>query len=210
MKRALLIFAMLVSTACSWGAGSESAIGHVNDVKGNPRVFRGHRYLELGPGSSIEIQDSVITGLADKVEVKLRGGTRVRVGQDGQLRIHEYSVREGPARLMLTSSGGQYRVTTGKSFKRTGSSMEIGTPFATILSGKADLLVEHAVDAGRLTVVQLGSDSIKVKNQFGETELHQQGDASTISFGLSPSSPVQVEESALRESVEATSLLIDP
>ncbi|MCS5584121.1 MAG: hypothetical protein NZ777_11470, partial [Pseudomonadales bacterium] len=69
--------------------------------------------------------------------------------------------------------------------------MEIGTPFATILSGNADLLAEHAVDAGRLTVVQLGSDSIKVKNQFGEAELLHQGEMTTISFGLLPSQPVR-------------------
>ena len=180
----------------------------MNDVKGNPRVFRGHRYLELGPGSNIEIQDSVITGLSDKVEVKLRGGTIVRVGRDSELTIHEYSGRARPGRLRLTSSGGQYRITTGKSFRRAGSSMEISTPFATILSGNADLLVEHAVDAGRLTVVQLGSDAFKVKNQFGETELLHQGEMSTISFGLLPSQPVRIGESELDAAVESTSLLI--
>jgi hypothetical protein len=208
MKRALLILAMLLSTACSWGTDSESAIGRVNDVKGNPRVFRGHRYLELGPGSNIEIHDSVITGLSDKVEVELRGGTIVRVGRDSELTIQEYSGRARPARLRLTSSGGQYRITTGKSFRRAGSSMEIGTPFATILSGKADLLVEHAVDAGSLTVVQLGSDAIKVKNRFGETELLHQGEMSTISFGFLPSQPVRIGESELDAAVESTSLLV--
>jgi hypothetical protein len=208
MKPVLLILAMLLSTACSWGTDSESAIGRVNDVKGNPRVFRGHRYLELGPGSNIEIQDSLITGFSDKVEVKLRGGTIVRVGGDSELTMQEYSGRARPGRLRLTSSGGQYRITTGKSFRRAGSSMEIDTPYATILSGNADLLVEHAVDASGLTVVQLGSDPIKVKNQFGETELLHRGEMSTISFGLLPSQPVRIGDSELDAAVESTSLLI--
>ena len=208
LKRALLILAMLLSTACSWSTDSESAIGRVNDVKGNPRLFRGHRYLELGPDSNIEIHDSIITGLSDKLQVTLRDGTIVRVGQDSELTIQEYSGRARPARLRLTSSGGQYRVTTGKLFRRDGSSLEIGTPVVTIRSGSADLLVEHAVDAGTLTVVQLGSDSIRIKNQFGETELLHQGEMSTISFGLLPSQPAQIEKSELDAAIESTSLLI--
>ena len=43
--------------------------------------------------------------------------------------------------------------------------MEIDTLYATILSGNTDLLVEHAVDASGLTVVELGSDPIKVKSR---------------------------------------------
>ena len=39
MKPILLILVMLLSTACSWGTDSESAIGRVNDVKGNPWYF---------------------------------------------------------------------------------------------------------------------------------------------------------------------------
>ena len=74
--------------------------------------------------------------------------------------------------LRLTSSRGQYRITTVKSFRRAGSSVEVGTPDVTILSGNADLLVKHA---GSLIVVQSGSDTIKVKNQFGETELLHRG-----------------------------------
>ena len=50
--------------------------------------------------------------------------------------------------------------------------MEVGTPDVTILSGNADLLVKHA---GSLILVRLGSDNIKVKNQFGETELLHRG-----------------------------------
>ena len=208
MKPVLLILVMMLSAACSWGTDSESAIGRVNDVKGNPRVFRGHRYLELGPGSNIEIHDSVITGFSDRAEVKLRGGTIVRVGRGSELTMQEYSGRARPGRLRLTPSGGQCRVTPGKSFRRAGSSMEIDTTSATILSGNADLLVEHAVDASWLTVVQLGSDPIKVKNQFGETELLHRGEMSTISFGLLPSQPVRIEESELDTAVESTSMLI--
>lgn len=208
MKRALMFLAILMSTtACSWGAGSESAIGRVNDVKGNPRVFRGDRYLELGPGSSIEPMDSVITGSSDKVEVKLRDGTMIRAGRDVQLTFREYSYREGPTKLRLTSSGGRYRLTTGKSFKAAGSSLEINTPFAIIESGKADLLVEHDVDAKSMSVMQLDSDSISVKNQFGESELLHRGASCTISFGELPSRPVRVSESELRDAVESTSLL---
>jgi hypothetical protein len=207
MKRALLILAVLLSaTACSWGMDSESAIGRVNDVKGKPTVFRGDRYLELGPGSSIEIRDSVITGSSDKVELKLRDGTIIRAGRDAQLTLQEYSYQEGPTKLRLTSSGGRYRLTTGKSFKGAGSSLEISTPFAIILSGKADLLVEHDADAASMTVMQLGSDSIRVRNQFGETELLHQGETSTISFGLLPSQPVRIGESELNDAVESTSL----
>ena len=99
MNPVLLILHMLLSTACSWGTDSESAIGRVNDVKGNPRVFRGHRYLELGPGSNIEIHDSVIAGFSDKAEVKLRGGTIVRVGRGSELTRQEYSGRTSPGRL---------------------------------------------------------------------------------------------------------------
>ena len=185
---------MLLSTACSWGTGSESesAIGRVSDAEGNPRIFRGHRYLELDPGSSVEIRNSMTKGSSDKVAVKLRDGTIVYVGRDSELTIQEYSGRESPARLRLTSSGGQYRVTTGKSFKRAGSSMAIGTAFATILAGKADMLVEHDVGAESMIVMKLGSGSIVVKNQFGQMELFQQGDAITTSFGLSPSSPVHM------------------
>ncbi len=39
MKPALLILVMLLSAACSWGTDSESAIGRVNDVNGNPWYF---------------------------------------------------------------------------------------------------------------------------------------------------------------------------
>ena len=209
MKRVLLILALLLSaSACSWGTGSESAIGRVNAVNGKPRVFRGDRYLELGPGSAIELRDSVITGSSDKVEIKLRDGTIIRAGADAQLTLQEYSYQEGPTKLRLTSSGGRYRLTTGKSFKGAGSSLEISTPFATILSRKADLLIEHDVDAESMIVVQLGSDSIRVKNQFGETELLHQGDTSTISFGLLPSRPVRIGKSELDDAVESTSLKI--
>ena len=86
--------------------------------------------------------------------------------------------------------------------------MEIDTLYATILSGNADLLVEHAVDASGLTVVELGSDPIKVKNQFGETALLHRGEMSTISFGLLPSQPVRIGDSELDAAVESTSLLI--
>ena len=208
LKRALLILVMLLSNACSWSTDSESAVGRVNDVMGNPRLFRGDRYLELGPGSNIELHDSIITGLSDRLRLSLRDGTIMRIGRDSELTIQEYSGRARPGILRLTSSGGLYRITTGKSFRRAGSSMEIGTPVVTILSGNADLLVEHTVDAGSLIVVQLGSDSIKVKNQFGETELLRQREMSTTNFGFLPSQPVRIGESELDAAVESTSLLI--
>lgn len=206
LHRALLILVMLLSTGCSWGTNSESAVGRVDDLEGNPRLFRGNRYLELGPGSNIELHDSIITGLSDKLRLALRDGTVMRIGQDSELTIQEYSGLARPGMLRLTSSGGHYRITTGKSFRRAGSSMEIGTPAAIILSGNADLLVD-AVDAGALIVMQLGSDSIKVKNQFGETELLNQGEMSTANFGFSPSQPVRIGESELDAAIESTSLL---
>lgn len=205
LKRALLILVMLLSTACSWSTDSESAIGRVTDLKGNPRLFRGYRYLELGPGSNIELHDSIITSLSDKLRVTLSDGTIVRIGQDSELTIQEYSGRARPGMLRLTSSGGQYRITTSKSFRRAGSTVEVGTPVVTILSGNADLLVEHA---GALIVVQLGSDAIKVKNQFGETELLHRGEMSTTNFGFSPSQPIRIGKSELNAAIESTSLLI--
>ena len=110
--------------------------------------------------------------------------------------------------LRLTSSRGQYRITTVKSFRRAGSSVEVGTPVVTILSGNADLLVKHAVDAGSLIVVQLGSDTIKVKNQFGETELLHRGEMSTTNFEFLPSQSIRTGKSELDAAIESTSLLI--
>lgn len=172
----------------------------MSDVEGNPRIFRGHRYLELGPGASIEIRDSLITGSSDKVAVKLHDGTIVHVGRDSELTIQEYSGRESPARLRLTSSGGQYRVTTGKSFKRAGSSMAIGTVLRLSLLARQIRWLS-------MIVMQLGLGSIVVKNQLGQMELFHQGDAITTSCGLS-SSPVHMGERMLRDAVESTSLLI--
>jgi len=60
---------LLLSAAFSWGWGSKSAIGRVNDAGGDFWVFRGYLYLELGLASNSEIRDSVITGSFDKVEV---------------------------------------------------------------------------------------------------------------------------------------------
>lgn len=207
MLRALLVLALLsCATACSWGTGSETAIGRVNDVQGKPRVFRGDRYLELGPGAGLEIGDSVITYSLDRVEVKLRDGTMLRAGGDVQLTIREYSYKGGPSKLRLTSSGGRYRLTTGKSFKGVGSSLEISTPSAIIQSGEADLLVEHDNDAQSMIVMRLGSGLISVRNQFGETELLRRGEMSSVSFGLLPSQPMPAEESELDNAVKSTSL----
>ena len=89
LKRALLILVILLSTACNWSTDSESAIGRVTDLKGNPRLFRGYRYLELGPGSNIELHDSIIASLSDKLRVTLSDGTIVRIGQDSELKIQE-------------------------------------------------------------------------------------------------------------------------
>ena len=211
MNRALLVLALLLSaSACGWGRVAQSAIGRVKDVEGKPRVIRGDRYLELGPGSVIEIRDSLITGLFDKAEVELRDGTIIRAGGDAQLTIQEYVYRERPAKLRLTSTGGRYGLKTGKSFKAAGSNLQIDTPFATIFSGKADLLVEHDVDAASMIVMQLGSDPIRVTNQFGEAELLHKGEASTVRLGLLPSPPVQRSERELRDAVESPLLPIDP
>ena len=89
LKRALLILVILLSTAYNWSTDSESAIGRVTDLKGNPRLFRGYRYLELGPGSNIELHDSIIASLSDKLRVTLSDGTIVRIGQDSELKIQE-------------------------------------------------------------------------------------------------------------------------
>lgn len=211
MNRALLALALLLpASACGWGTYAESAIGHVKDVEGKPRVIRGDRYLELGPGSVIEIRDSLIMGSFDKAEVKLRDETIISTGGDTQLTIQEYVYRERPAKLRLTSFGGRYGLKTGKSFKAAASNLEIDTPFAMIFSGKADLLVEHDVDAASMNVMQLGSDSIRITNQFGEAELLHKGEASTVRFGLLPSPPVQLGERELRDAVESPLLLIDP
>ena len=67
--------------------------------------------------------------------------------------------------LRLTSSRGQYRITTVKSFRRAGSSVEVGTPVVTILSGNADLL--HRGEMSTTNFEFLPSQSIRI----GKSEL---------------------------------------
>jgi hypothetical protein len=62
-----LLSPLLLAAVCAWGAGSESAVGRVNDVGGGFWVFRNHPYIELGLASNSEMRNSVITDWLDKV-----------------------------------------------------------------------------------------------------------------------------------------------
>ncbi|MBD3649378.1 MAG: FecR domain-containing protein [Pseudomonadales bacterium] len=163
-------------------------IGIVANVKGFPSVTRSGRTYLLANQSRIFKGDIIQTDRDSMVDVNMIDETRIVLGKESRLVVHEYDYDQGDffpvAKLFFTA--GTIRVRTENIPRSWFGTFEIRTPLAAVLADRADFWGSMAA-ANRLDVGMLEGKHIEVINEHGSVKVKRNGLTTTILAGSAPS-----------------------
>lgn len=204
MTRLLLIMLFLPLNSCiSLSSMSVDAIGEVKAAEGVPRILRGTRYLEIGQGTDVFVQDVIVTGSADRVQLNMTDGTRITLGHDSEFAFHVYSYEQPRPLARMSLSYGVIRIDIGRFNRRAEHTFEVSTPAGEI-DIEGDVWAALPVSASRLDAVLLNGDGLSVHNPLGVTDVRASRAGVSVELGRPPQAIGFWPQDDLRRALNAT------
>ena len=178
-----------------------SGIGTVTEQTGPTEIVRNKRSLPSQRGSSLEMNDTVITARA-RAELTFEDKTNVKITEQSKLIIDDfvYDPRQGTGKLAMKVALGTARYASGQIAKTNPQNVAVQTPTATVAVRGTDFSMT-VDELGRSLVMLLPSCDektcitgvIEVFNDAGRVTLDQAYQATVVnSLNQAPSQPVVV------------------
>jgi len=178
-----------------------SAIGTVTEQTGPTEIVRDRRSLSSQRGTSLEMNDTVITARA-RAELTFEDKTQVKITEQSKLVIDDfvYDPKKGTGKLAMKVALGTARYASGQIAKTSPQNVAVNTPTATVAVRGTDFSMT-VDELGRSLVMLLPSCDekacvtgvIEVFNGAGSVTLTQAYQATVVnSLNTPPSSPVVV------------------
>lgn len=157
IKASVSLALLFIATA----AGAAS-IGTVTDLDGNLLVSRGNGLVKvLALGSAIEEGDILTSRKQTYATVTLADESFVTLGPEADLKVQRYAFdKQSPDNdgALFALANGSVRITAGLLGTRSGDTLELATPTATIDVRNASVVVEYVAPA-RAAVAWRDSES---------------------------------------------------
>ena len=193
---AIAILLLLFRPIDAW-----SGIGTVTEQTGPTEIVRNKKSLPSQRGSSLEMNDTVITARA-RAELTFEDKTNVKITEQSKLIIDDfvYDPRQGTGKLAMKVALGTARYASGQIAKTNPQNVAVQTPTATVAVRGTDFSMT-VDELGRSLVVLLPSCDekacvtgvIDVFNDAGRVTLSQAYQATMVnSLSQAPSQPVTV------------------
>lgn len=197
--RPLLVLAILLLSFRPIDAWS--GIGTVTEQTGPTEIVRNKKSLPSQRGSSLEMNDTVITARA-RAELTFEDKTNVKITEQSKLIIDDfvYDPRQGTGKLAMKVALGTARYASGQIAKTNPQNVAVQTPTATVAVRGTDFSMT-VDELGRSLVMLLPSCDekscvtgvIDVFNDAGRVTLSQAYQATVVnSLSQAPSQPVTV------------------
>jgi hypothetical protein len=193
---AIAILLLLFRPIDAW-----SGIGTVTEQTGPTEIVRNKRSLPSQRGSSLEMNDTVITARS-RAELTFEDKTNVKITEQSKLIIDDfvYDPRQGTGKLAMKVALGTARYASGQIAKTNPQNVAVQTPTATVAVRGTDFSMT-VDELGRSLVMLLPSCDenacvtgvIEVFNDAGRITLNQAYQATVVnSLNQAPSQPVVV------------------
>ena len=197
--RPLLVLAILLLSFRPIDAWS--GIGTVTEQTGPTEIVRNKKSLPSQRGSSLEMNDTVITARA-RAELTFEDKTNVKITEQSKLIIDDfvYDPRQGTGKLAMKVALGTARYASGQIAKTNPQNVAVQTPTATVAVRGTDFSMT-VDELGRSLVMLLPSCDerscvtgvIEVFNDAGRVTLTQAYQATVVnSLNQAPSQPTIV------------------
>lgn len=178
-----------------------SGIGTVTEQTGPTEIVRNRQSLPSSRGTSLEMNDTVITARA-RAELTFEDKTNVKITEQSRLVIDDfvYDPKKGTGKLAMKVALGTARYASGQIAKTSPQNVAVQTPTATVAVRGTDFSMT-VDELGRSLVMLLPSCDasacvtgvIEVFNDAGRVTLTQAYQATLVnSLNQAPSSPVTV------------------
>lgn len=178
-----------------------AGIGTVTEQTGPTEIVRNKKSLSSQRGTSLEMNDTVITARA-RAELTFEDKTNVKITEQSKLIIDDfvYDPRQGTGKLAMKMALGTARYASGQIAKSSPQNVAINTPTATVAVRGTDFSMT-VDELGRSLVMLLPSCDekscvtgvIEVFNNVGSVTLTQAYQATVVnSLNTPPSQPVIV------------------
>lgn len=156
-------------------------IGTVIAANGSPGLTRKNRDYLLGERSRLFEGDIVMTDGASIVHLTLEDTSRIELGPDSRLVLHEF--RPPHARIALTA--GSIRAAPASPADGKRLRLTVQTPVARIESRGSEF-VAGIGEANTLDIAVLAGSSIDIANDHGSVQLSASGEGTSVIGGTAP------------------------
>ena len=202
MKIIINGFALLLYATSTLALAAKCNVGNVESIKGNVKLERNERSINVGTDVFVCNGDKFITDSASVITLKLRDGSLITIGKDTEFKVAEYKIYKNKPNLALFElTKGAFRVITGFITLRP-HLFEVKTAIATIGVRGTDFWGGYGLSENGLDVIMLSGKGVYVKNNLGESvELADAGFGTTVIDGLAPSQPIKWDAVKLAKAV---------
>ncbi|MEP4487011.1 MAG: FecR domain-containing protein [Halioglobus sp.] len=142
MGRKLLVASMLFAMALP--ALSENEAGTIKISRGDAKIVRGANTLPAAVGSTVFVNDSLVTGSNGAVGLTLRDNTRLTAGPDTTLDLNTFNfdttTHAGEVDASVTR--GSLSVISGKIAKASPNGVKFNTPTVTLGVRGTEFIIE--------------------------------------------------------------------
>jgi len=198
MQTLLAIAILLLSFRLTDAA---AGVGTVTEQTGPTEIVRKRQSLPSQRGSTVEMNDTVITARA-RAELTFEDRTLVKITEQSKLIIDDfvYDPRQGTGKLAIKMALGTARYASGQVAKNSPQNVSVQTPTATVAVRGTDFSMT-VDELGRSMIVLLPScdqnscvtGAIEVFNDAGRVMLTQAYQATVVtSLSTPPGQPVLV------------------
>ncbi len=196
-KHVVLVTAFLVLFTQLTHAVEPAISGEVTLLRGPASVTQDGQTVRLYQGASVIVGDSIRTGKATRIKLRMIDGTEIALGENTEFIVREYDIHASTGTALLELTRGFFRAVTGKITKLRENSFQVKTPLAIIGVRGTDFWGEQHPD--RLRVAMLGGTAVIVSNEAGSVELTEAGYGTEITApGQAPRAPFRWSPEALK------------
>lgn len=182
------IISTLLILTCALSVNAQE-IGKVIIAKKQVLVERHNQQIDVKRRSPLFKHDVVKTGEGAKAQFRLADGTVFSLGEQSELLIAEYLFSEEKSNAAFELTKGVFRAVTGAITNRDDPEFRVNTPVGSIGIRGTDFWGGY-LDEDKVDVLLVSGDkAIIVTNQFGQVELTEPGQGTTIVPGKAPSPP---------------------
>jgi hypothetical protein len=165
---------LLASSGLTAGSGAWASdhkpVAVVDHVQGQVVAERAGVATPLTAGAIVSRFDRLITGVAARLALTFKDGSRLLLGENGAVTIEDWRPEQGRSSgaLMLDQDRGALRLTAPKASKAPDKRIELRTPSAVVTVRGTDVWMGPIDDA---TAVIVLSGAIDVRNNAGSVLL---------------------------------------
>jgi len=184
----LLVLIGVTIASPEFAAEGTDVIGKVTKIQETAYAMQDALPRKLEIGSDIQLGDIISTGKGARIEIVLRDGAEVTLGERTHFVMQEFIMSNSQNNAVMRLLEGAFKVTSGKLMKITDAKMLVETNTATI--GIRGTTFWGGTLDGEFEVALLDGKGVYVETKAGRVELTTKGDGTLVKgAGLVPSKP---------------------